>query len=67
MEDKNIGPCVANRKECKAEMINQHFENVNVHDRISKEQAQELMNEAIIIFFKTIICTSKKNKSKRCN
>ena len=50
--DKNIDPCIANRNEDIATMINQYFGNSNTCERISKEQSQEFMNESIRIFQK---------------
>ena len=34
ISDKNTGSCVANRNECIATMINQHFCNTHVYERI---------------------------------
>ena len=48
--DKNIGPCIANRDDYIAEIINQHFCNTNIYERITKEQSQEFMDEEIRIF-----------------
>ena len=62
IEDKNIGPCIANRNDYIAAMINQHFGNTNMQERNSKEQAQEFMDEVIRIIFKTVKIDSKNKK-----
>ena len=48
-------------------MINQHVGNANTHESITKEQAQEFMDEEVRIFFKKItrISKNKKRKEKR--
>ena len=45
-------------------MINQHFGNTNFYERTSKEQAQEFIDEVIIIFFKSITSISKNKKKE---
>ena len=64
IEDKNKGPCIANRNDCIAAILKQHFQNHNVCERMSEEQAQEFMNEATRMLHKSITKFSKDKKKK---
>ena len=61
---KKTGPCIANRDDCIASMIKQHFGNNNVYERKSKEQVQEFIDEAIRIFFRSMTKNSKDKKKR---
>ena len=52
--EKNIGPCMVNRKDCVSAMIQKHFGNKNIYERISDEQAKKFMDKAIKTFFNSI-------------
>ena len=56
---------MSNRSDWISAMMKQHFGNEKIYERTSKEQAQQLMEEAIKTYFKSIAKISKdKNKTR---